>query len=178
VPKPEFRQAKAVTDSIIRVNHAGEYGAVRIYQGQLDASKNSGTKALISHMLDQEQKHLAFFENAMKQRSTRPTILMPLWHYGAYFLGFITAKMGAKTAMLCTQAVEEVIDEHYAQQIHDLQNNESEPELLSKIEQFRQEELEHKDAAIDHGSMEAPLYFCIRKVIGSICKAAIELSKK
>lgn len=178
MPRPEFRDSKALLDSIIRVDHAGEYGAMRIYQGQLAATKDPRTKALISHMQEQEQRHLAFFEEEMKSRKVRPTVLLPLWHYGSYALGFVTALMGKKTAMLCTQAVEEVIDEHYAEQSLSLRENKDEAELLERIEEYRAEELEHKELAIDHGSMEAPLYSFVRKAIGGVCRVAIELSKR
>lgn len=178
MPKPEFRSQKELLDSVIRVDHAGEYGAMRIYQGQMAATKDPETKALIFHMQEQERRHLAFFEKEMKCRRVRPTALMPLWHYGAYALGFVTALMGRKTAMLCTQAVEEVIDEHYAEQVGELADNKNESELLAKIERYRIEELEHKEIAIEHGSMEAPLYIFVRRAIGGLCKGAIEMSKR
>ena len=178
MPKPEFRSTEELLSSIIRVDHAGEYGAMRIYQGQMAAIKDPQTKALISHMQEQEQEHLSFFEKEMKLRKVRPTALLPLWHYGAYALGFMTALMGKRTAMLCTQAVEEVIDEHYIEQISELESDKNEAELLAKIEQYRAEELEHKDMAIDHGSMEAPFYVFVRKAIRGLCKGAIEISKR
>lgn len=176
--RPEFRSKEERLRSMIRVNHAGEYGAMRIYKGQMAATKDLQTKTLISHMQEQEERHLAFFEQEMKNRRVRPTALLPLWHIGAYVLGFTSARISNKMAMLCTQAVEEVIDKHYANQISVLEDNTEETELLSTIEQFRTEELEHKDIAIDHGSMEAPLYSFVRQTIGGLCKGAIELSKR
>jgi 3-demethoxyubiquinol 3-hydroxylase len=178
MPRPEFKKQNTLLDEIIRVDHAGEYGARRIYQGQIAACRNKEDMALLSKMLKQEEVHLEFFTKAMQERKIRPTLLLPLWHFGGYALGFVTSLMGKKTAMLCTEAVEEVIDEHYSQQLLDLQNNQEEQLLKNKIEQFREEELEHRDIAIEHGSTEAPGYKIIHQVIKSICRTAISISKR
>jgi ubiquinone biosynthesis monooxygenase Coq7 len=175
MPKPIFEEN---IDGVIRVNHAGEYGAMRIYQGQMDATKDAKTKKLIAHMMEQEARHLGYFEDEMKRRKVRPTFLLPVWHYASYALGFATSLLGKKTAMLCTQAVEEVIDDHYAKQVVGLRDNKNEELLLAKIEEYRLEELEHKDIAIDHGSKSAPLYGLLHGVIGSMCKTAIGISKR
>jgi len=175
MPKPIF---KDTTESMIRVNHAGEYGAMRIYQGQLDATKDPKTKELITHMMEQELAHLRYFEEEMKLRKVRPTILLPVWHYASYALGFATSLLGKQAAMLCTQAVEEVIDNHYTEQIQALRCNKDESSLLTKIEEYRLEELEHKEIAIDHGSKNTPLYALLHGAIGLICKVAINISKK
>lgn len=178
MPRPKFESQENQLDSMIRVDHAGEYGATRIYKGQIDACRNAEDKALLKHMYRQEQVHLDFFEQQMKMRKTRPTLLLPLWHIGGYAMGFITSLMGKKSAMLCTQSVEEVIGKHYEEQIKILQNNEEEHELKAKIEQFKTEELEHMGIAVEHGSRRAPAYQLSYQVIRSICKGAINLSKR
>ncbi len=178
MPRPEFKKQENQLDSMIRVDHAGEYGATRIYKGQIDACRNAADKAVLNHMYRQEQLHLKFFEQEVRMRKTRPTLLLPLWHVGGYCMGFVTSLMGKKSAMLCTQSVEEVIGKHYEDQIQNLQNNKEEQDLKAKIEQFKSEELEHMDIAIDHGSHEANGYQLIHRVIKSICKSAIELSKR
>jgi ubiquinone biosynthesis monooxygenase Coq7 len=178
MPKPLFKTKDSDLSSMIRVNHAGEYGAMRIYQGQMDATKDPETKKLISHMMEQESRHLGYFEEEMRRRQVRPTPLLPVWHYGAYALGFITSLIGSKTAMLCTQAVEEVIDEHYSDQLEQLAQNKDEAALRATIEEYRLEELEHKEIATEHGSTNAPFYGFFHSVIGGVCKVAIGLSKR
>ena len=174
MPKPYFHNKNQIIDEILRVNHAGEYGAVRIYNGQIDACRNDA--GLLRHMLAQEKIHLAYFESQIQSHKSCPTIFLPLWHVGGYLMGRISAMIGPKTAMLCTEAVEEVIDEHYRSQkqvLHDI----GEKELAEKIEVFRLEELEHRDIAIEHGSMNAPVYGFVKGVISRICKMAIWMSK-
>ena len=178
MPRPEFKKQNTFLDETIRVDHAGEYGARRIYQGQIAACRNKEDLALLSKMLKQEEVHLEFFTKQIEERKIRPTLLLPLWHFGGYTLGFITSLMGKKTAMLCTEAVEEVIDEHYSEQLVNLKNIQKEQLLRSKIEQFREEELEHRDIAIEHGSGQAPAYRIIHMAIKSICRAAISISKR
>jgi ubiquinone biosynthesis monooxygenase Coq7 len=167
---------KQLIDQIIRVNHAGEYGAKRIYEGQLAVLKNSPVAQEIEHMKQQELQHLAYFENEIIQRRVRPSVLHPLWHIGGFLLGVVTAKMGEKAAMACTVAVEEVIDEHYAEQIGQLQDIDA--GLATKISQFRQEELEHKQTAIDKDAANAPLYPLLSSTIKTGCKLAIWLAKR
>lgn len=187
MPKPYFYNSNRVIDEILRVNHAGEYGAVRIYQGQLsvleEGSKEpsahnvrASRSMTIQHMLEGEQKHLAYFEDQIKSHHSRPTLFLPLWHVGGYMMGKISALIGPKTAMLCTEAVEDVIDAHYRSQkqvLHDIEQH----DLADKIEEFRMEELEHRDTAIEHGSRSAPIYGVMRAVISKICKLAIWVSK-
>jgi ubiquinone biosynthesis monooxygenase Coq7 len=160
---------------IIRVNHAGEYGAKRIYNGQEDFTKDKTILELIKHMATQEHQHLEYFENQITSRKIRPTLLMPLWHIYGYAIGAATAILGTKMAMTCTQAVEEVIDKHYTEQLKLIEN--SEPDLANHIEQFRQEELEHRDIAIENRSAEAVFHSIVSKAIKLSCKAAIRLSK-
>lgn len=175
MPKPYFHNKEIALSEILRVNHAGEYGAVRIYQGQISASKNTDLP-LLNHMMEQEKVHLAYFESQIEKRLLRPTLLLPLWDIGGYMLGKMAAFIGPKTAMLCTEAVEEVINEHYLSQKQILSDM-NEHELVSKVEQFRLEELEHHDIAIENGSIEAPGYKIVKNIISNICKLAICLSK-
>lgn len=158
---------------IIRVNQAGEFGAKRIYEGQLKALKKSDK---IRHMLDQELEHLNKFNEIMVERRVRPTILNPIWSIGGFALGFLTAKMGEKAAMACTVAVEDVIDEHYKNQIDELGDNET--ELKNTISKFRDEEIEHKNTAINEGAEEAPLYPILSTGIKCVTRAAIWLSTR
>lgn len=161
---------------IIRVNQAGEYGAKRIYLGQLAVLKNHKE---IKHMLESELKHLEYFDSQVKTRKIRPTALQPLWHIGGFAMGAISALIGGeKAAMACTVAVEEVIGEHYGQQLDDLKGLKGEEELASHIAQFRDEELEHKDIGLEYGAEKASGYEGIKFVIKSITRAAIFLSKR
>ncbi|MGV2432959.1 MAG UNVERIFIED_CONTAM: demethoxyubiquinone hydroxylase family protein [Rickettsiaceae bacterium] len=174
MPRPYFHDKESHIDEILRVNHAGEYGAIRIYQGQI--ARISENKSTIEEMLLQEEEHLTYFKNEITKRKTRPTLLMPLWHVGGYIMGYFTAFLGPKYAMLCTEAVEEVIDEHYAKQ-HELLQSLGDKELANKVEQHRLDEVEHKKIAIDSGSMEVRGYPYIKLAINSICKFAIWASK-
>lgn len=164
-------------DEIIRVNQAGEYGAKRIYQGQLAFAKTQHEKNLIREMLDQELEHLDYFEQKMIEKKVRPTAMQPLWHILGYGLGAATSIMGKKAAMLCTKAVEEVIADHYQEQINSL-TDEEQSELKAKITQFREEELEHHETAIENEAMQAPFYSFLNFAIKTVCKAAIKISKK
>ena len=160
----------------IRVNHAGEFGAKRIYEGQLAVLKNTKDAAVIEHMKDQELHHLETFEKLIVERKVRPTMLHPLWNVAGFALGVGTALLGPKAAMACTVAVEEVIDEHYADQAAQL--TEDEGELRETINRFRDEELEHRDTAIDLGGETTPGYPVLRRTIRVGSKLAIWLSER
>lgn len=175
-PLPGERKGDALIDEIIRVDHAGEYGAQRIYQGQIDVLKRHACASTIKHMQEQEVEHLQTFERFMKQRGARPTALMPVWHVLGYALGAGTALMGEKAAMACTVAVERVIAEHYAEQNEKLP--ETEKELKHTIQKFRAEELEHHDIGLDHGAEQTPFYDALSTAISGATKLAIWLSKR
>lgn len=161
---------------IIRVNHAGEYGAKRIYEGQIAFSKHPQTTKVIKEMYESELEHLDYFSKEMRNRKVRPTILFPLWHVAGYALGAVTSMIGDKAAMACTSAIEEVIEDHYEQQIDDL--SEEEGSLKNKITQFRSEEIEHKNTAEGYEIDQTPLYNTIKKLVTFSSKTAIWLSKK
>jgi ubiquinone biosynthesis monooxygenase Coq7 len=165
------------TQRMIRVNHAGEYGAQRIYAGQLAVLGKSDSAPILRHMAEQEQEHLDAFSRMMTQRRVRPTMLMPLWHIGGYAMGAATALMGEKAAMACTVAVESVIDEHYAAQQKELAC-EDDHELKSAIEKFRADEKEHHDTALNLGAEAAPLYPILTSLIVYQTKLAIWLSTR
>lgn len=176
MPKPFFPSAKNI-NSIIRVNHAGEFGAMRIYQGQIEYTNNPKDKEIIKQMLRQELEHLEYFEEKIIH-GIRPTIFMPIWHMAGYILGMISAKLSNSTAMLVTESVEEVIEQHYDQQIKYLQQTGEDSLLLTKLKKFQQDEVEHKHIAIDYGSRASPFYGFIAKTIKGACKVAIFISKK
>lgn len=164
---------------MIRVDHAGEYGAVRIYQGQMDALKGrSQNLDLIRHMQEQEEHHLATFNDLIAKHKVRPTLLNPLWHVAGYAMGYITGRMGEKAAMACTVAVENCIDKHYEKQQESLEKRQNHPELLKIVKQFRAEELEHRDTALEHGAEQTPGFDVINTVITKASKLAIFLSKR
>jgi len=162
---------------MIRVDQAGEYGAKRIYAGQLAILGQSapGAKA-IAHMAAQEDRHLAFFNDMVARRGVRPTALQPLWNVAGYALGAVTAAIGPEAAMACTVAVETEIDRHYSAQLEEL--GESDPELSSAIADFQAEELEHKDAALAAGAERAPAYPLMSALIRAGCRAAIAVSQR
>ena len=170
---PTPRQTVART---IRVDHAGEYGAKRIYQGQIDVLRGTKWEPLIRHMQEQEQEHLDTFTHLIGKRRVRPTALLPLWHVAGYALGAATAAMGHRAAMACTVAVEEAIDEHYAAQHATLGDDEA--PLREKIERFRQEELEHRDIGLENEAELAPAYKLLSRVIKAGCKVAIKVSER
>jgi len=163
-------------ERIIRVDHAGEYGAVRIYQGQLAVLGKSASGDTIRHMTAQEQQHLDAFEKLAVERRVRPTLLTPLWHAAGFALGAGTALMGEKAAMACTQAIEEVIDEHYAGQAEQL--GEDEKDLRETIEKFRAEEVEHRDTAVAAGAEDAPAHAVLTGAIKTGSRLAIWLSER
>lgn len=166
-------------DEIIRVNHAGEYGARRIYQGQLAVlGKDPETRALLEHMAEQEDAHLAYFEEQLSQRNIRPTLLQPVWHAAGYALGYVTAKMGRRAAMACTVAVEDVISGHYQEQLETLADETSEKKLRAKIAQFKAEEEEHHDIGLENEAELTNGYKVLSAVIKLGSKTAIAVAKK
>lgn len=170
---PDAREFIART---IRVNQAGEYGAKRIYEGQLAVLKHSASAPVIRHMAEQEQRHLDVFNGMIAARRVRPTLLTPLWHVAGYVLGAATALLGEKAAMACTVAVESVIDEHYAEQNEQLGTEEQ--ALRDTIEEFRKEEVEHRDTGLAHRAEETPFYEVLTGAIRGGTKLAIWLSKR
>lgn len=160
----------------IRVDHAGEYGAERIYSGQLAVLGRGPHAQTLHHMRDQEVHHLETFSRLVVTRRVRPTVMLPFWHVAGFALGAVTAAMGVKAAMACTVAVEETIDEHYAAQQATLDADEA--PLNETIERFRLEELEHRDIGIENGALQAPAYRLLTAVIKVGCKAAIKISER
>lgn len=161
---------------IIRVDHAGEYGARRIYEGQLSVLGQTPSGPVIAEMHEQEVRHLEAFETLVADRQVRPTALQPVWHVAGFALGAATALLGEKAAMACTVAVEEVIEEHYARQIEQL--GEDEAELRAALEEFRADELEHRDTGLAHGAGEAPGYEALSAAIKTGSRLAIWLSER
>ena len=161
---------------ILRVDHAGEHGAVRIYEGQLAVLGDKPAGAVIRRMAEQEQKHLQAFNRLLPEYRVRPTALSPLWHVAGFALGAATALLGEKAAMACTVAVEEVIDEHYANQSAQL--GAEEPALRSVIDEFRQDEIAHRDEGLAHGAEETPGYEVLRAAIKAGSRLAIWLSTR
>jgi len=168
---------KTILDEIIRVDHAGEYGATRIYDGQIAVfGKDSKIGKTIQHMADQEQEHIEKFNELLIEKRVRPTALLPVWNIAGFALGAGTALMGEKAAMACTVAVEKVIGEHYREQQNLLEDDEK--ELKKTIAKFEKDELEHHDIGLEHDAENAPGYRVMTKVIEIGCKAAIAISKK
>ncbi len=161
---------------MIRVDQAGEYGARRIYEGQLAVLGRSPAAATIRRMHEQELAHLETFDRLVAERRVRPTLLQPVWHVAGFALGAATALLGEKAAMACTVAVEEVIDEHYADQAERL--GEDEPELKKTIEDFRADELEHRDIGLEHDAEGAPAYPLLSGAIKAGSRLAIWLSER
>jgi ubiquinone biosynthesis monooxygenase Coq7 len=167
---------REIVERTIRVDHAGEYGARRIYEGQLAVLGRTKYGPVLEHMKAQEQVHLDTFARLIAERRVRPTALLPLWHLAGFALGAGTALLGPRAAMACTVAVEEAIDEHYAAQAASL--GEDEAELRGRIERFRAEELEHRDIGLEHEAEKAPAYRLLSAVIKAGCKAAIKVSER
>jgi len=165
-------------ERMVRVDHAGEFGAVRIYEGQLAVLGKTEIAPIIGAMLDQEKEHLKRFEDLIADRRVRPTALLPLWHIAGFALGAGTALLGEKAAMACTVAVEEVIDQHYADQVADLDGEDDEKDLKETFEAFRQEELEHRDTGLDHGAEQAPGYEILTGAVKAGSRLAIWLSSR
>ncbi|CAG9768664.1 unnamed protein product [Ceutorhynchus assimilis] len=170
--------SKVALDEIIRVDHAGELGADRIYAGQMAVLGTTSKGPLIQHMWDQEKGHRAKFEELIKKYRVRPTVMTPIWNIAGFALGAGTALLGEKAAMACTVAVETVIVEHYNDQLRTLlEDPEANKELMEVITKFRDEEQEHHDTGIDHGAEQAPYYTFLSDIIKSGCKVAITISK-
>ena len=171
---------KKKLEEFIRVDHAGERGAIKIYEGQLLAlktvMKNDSLKDKIEEMKIHEQEHAEYFDKEIKKRKIKPTKFLPLWDLLGVGLGFGSTILGNKAAMLCTASVEEVIDEHYQNQINKLGDDEK--ELKKKIIKFREDELHHKDIAYENGATKDGLYYILDKVIKTGSRIAITISEK
>ena len=168
---------RADSESMLRVDQAGEYGATRIYAGQLAVLRRNCPEAkLIARMASQEERHLKRFNALMAERRVRPTALQPLWNVAGFALGAATALMSERAALACTDAVETEIDRHYSQQLAEL--GDDDPELTADIEEFRADELEHRDTARSAGATEAVGYPLLTAAIRAGCRVAIELSKR
>jgi len=167
-------------EEIIRVDHAGERGAIKIYEGQLLALKtikqDNDLKDKVEKMKDEEKEHLEYFEKEIQKRKIKPTYLLPLWDLMGVTLGFGTVLLGKKAAMLCTASVEEVIEDHYQNQLKKLGNDEM--DLKSKIEKFRGDEANHKNIAYESGASNKGLYSIMDKVIKTGSRIAIKISEK
>ena len=175
-----MKNSKKRTEEFIRVDHAGERGAIKIYEGQLLALstivKNNDLKEMIKDMKEHEQEHCDFFEDEIKKRNIKPTKLLPLWDLLGLGLGFGSTILGKKAAMLCTASVEEVIDGHYKSQIDQIGSDEI--DLKKNIIKFRNDEINHKDIAYDNGATKEGFYTIIDKVIKTGSKLAIKISEK
>lgn len=173
--RPGDRRADA--ESMLRVDQAGEYGATRIYAGQLAVLRRNCPEAkLVERMAAQEERHLARFNQLMAERRVRPTALQPLWNITGFALGAATALMSEKAALACTDAIETEIDRHYSSQLDEL--GEDDPELAADIAEFRADELEHRDTARKAGAAQAAGYPLLTAAIRGGCRVAIELSKR
>jgi len=167
---------ETLVEQMIRVDHAGEYGAARIYAGQLAVLGRHPVGDTIRHMAEQEQRHLEAFDELVADRRVRPTLLTPVWHAAGFALGAATAAMGERAAMACTVAVEDVIQEHYAHQSEQL--GEDEVELRDLIDEFRAEEIEHKETGLAHDAEATPGYRVMSEFIKTGTRAAIWLSTR
>lgn len=164
---------------MIRVDQAGEFGATRIYAGQIAVMGDRGPhSAEIRHMADQEEGHRARFDEMLVKRGVRPTALHPFWSAAGYALGAGTALLGPEAAMACTAAVEEEIDRHYSEQLDRLTETGADPELADMIEEFREDERQHRDAALANGAEQAPAYPLLSGAIKLGCRIAIKVSER
>lgn len=167
----------AASRSMIRVDQAGEYGATRIYAGQLAVMGHRSAMAReIAGMALQEERHRAFFDRLIAERGVRPTLFQPFWNVAGFALGAVTAAIGPEAAMACTAAVETEIDKHYEEQLREL--GDSDPELSEAIAEFQAEELEHRDTALAHGAERAPAYPLMSAMIRLGCRVAIATAKR
>ena len=171
---------KKKIEEFIRVDHAGERGAIKIYEGQLLALntvfKDEKLKKTIEEMKFNEKEHLDFFEKELKKRNIKPTKFLPIWDLLGVGLGFGTTLLGKKAAMLCTASVEEVIDEHYQKQINQIEDDEK--KLKKKIIKFKEDELHHKDIAYNEGASKEGIYSILDKIIKTGSRIAINISEK
>ena len=171
---------KKILEEIIRVDHAGERGAIKIYEGQLLALKtikqDKSLKEKIEKMKEHEKEHLEYFEKEIQKRKIKPTYFLPLWDLMGVALGFGTALLGKKAAMLCTASVEEVIEDHYQNQINKIGDDEK--NLKEKIKKFREDELHHKDIAFEEGASKDGFYKVLDGIIKTGSKIAIKISEK
>jgi ubiquinone biosynthesis monooxygenase Coq7 len=178
--RPGQGAARQRLGEILRVDHAGELAAVHIYRGQravFGAAKDGeAMEGQLAEMEGHEAVHLKAFDRLLNTRQVRPTVFAPLWRFAGFALGASTALMGEKAAHACTEAVETVIEEHYAGQIAELQTRD--PELAAELSKYRDDELAHRDTAVGQGAREAPGYPLLSAVIQAGCKAAIKLSEK
>ena len=169
-----------ILEEIIRVDHAGERGAIKIYEGQLLAlstiKKDDTLKKVIEDLKDHEKEHLEYFKKEIQKRKMKPTYLLPLWDLMGISLGFGTALLGKKAAMLCTASVEEVIEDHYENQLRKI--GEDEKELKTKIEKFKKDEINHKNIAYNSGVDKRGLYSIMDKIIRTGSKIAITISER
>ena len=184
-PRPQRNRrltgrARRAVEEMLRVDHAGEYGAVAIYRGQQavfgQSPRTAEIAAQLGEMKDEEQKHLDAFDRLLVEREVRPTAMMPLWKAAGYGLGMVTALMGEKAAHACTEAVETVIEQHYAKQAEAVAVDD--PDLAATFREFREDELHHRDVAVEGGAREAPAYRLLSRVIRAGCHAAIRVSEK
>lgn len=179
-PRPGAGAARARLSEMLRVDHAGELAAGAIYRGQravLRASPRAGRAlAQIADLEAQEDEHLARFDRLMVERQVRPSLLSPLWRAAGFGLGAATALIGEKAAHACTEAVETVIEAHYAGQIAELAP--AEPDLAAELSRFRDDELAHRDIAVAEGARQAPAYPLLAAVIRAGCRAAIRIAEK
>lgn len=180
LPRPGAGRTRARLAEILRVDHAGEFGAVEIYRAQRAVFRGrkgrEGITEDLTEMQGHEAVHLARFQELLNEHRVRPTALLPLWRVAAHALGAGTALMGEKAAHACTEAVESVIGEHYADQAEEMADRD--PEMAAQFRQFRDEELAHHDHAIAEGAHEAPAYPVLSAVIKAGCRAAIRISEK
>ena len=163
---------------MLRVDQAGEHGAVRIYGGQCALLKEGETAELIAHMLEQEEVHYRTFNELLNRHAVRPSLLAPFWHRIGYALGYASARLGAESAMACTVAVEEVIDAHYAHQLEWLRRFGEQEELLDTIERFQAEEAEHREMGLAHDAEGAPAYPLMQRVIKGMARMAIRIAER
>jgi ubiquinone biosynthesis monooxygenase Coq7 len=178
---PGDPSTEEMIERFIRVDHAGEYGATRIYEGQLAVLGSSDVGAILREMASAEERHLDTFDKLIVERRVRPTVLMPLWKIAGFALGAGTALLGREAAMACTVAIEEVIEEHYSdqsKQLDTLPANEAEPELRQVIEGFKAEEVEHRNIALANHAEKAPAYTILSSAIKTGSKMAIWLSER
>lgn len=177
--KPVIKTSPRIAE-MLRVDHAGEYAAVAIYSAQAKifarSPKTRKIAAELTHMCAEEQEHLDAFDALLIEHNARPTALTPIWKIASTGLGVATALMGQKAAHACTEAVENVIEQHYAAQIEETKN--SAPELCARFTQFREDELRHRDFAVAEGAKEAPAYPALSALITAGCRAAIKISEK